>query len=81
VKFLEEPDTIEREFDNWQQFLAYKLLELSETGPTDDELRAVAEVVEFRHTSELFSLFKRMEGHSDSEMEQLEEGFIRSCVA
>jgi hypothetical protein len=79
VKFLEEPDTIDREFDNWQQFLAYKLLELSETGPTDDELRAVAEVAGFRHTSELFSMFERMKQLSGIDAQQLEEDFIRAC--
>jgi hypothetical protein len=81
VKFLEEPCRIKREFDNWQQFLAYKLLEVAETGPSDDELRAVAEVLGFRHTAELGSLFERMEGISGREIEQLEEAFIRACAA
>jgi hypothetical protein len=80
VKFLEEPDKISREFDNWQQFLAYKLLELSETGPTNDELRSVSELIGFRHTAELFSLFERMGQVSDSQIEQLEEDFIRTRI-
>ncbi len=81
VKFLEEPDKVLREFDNWQQFLAYKLLEVSETGPTDDELRGLAELVRFRHTPELIALLGRMEGLSAGEIEQLEEEFIRGCAA
>jgi hypothetical protein len=80
VKFLEEPDKVEEEFDNWQQFLAYKLLEIVQSGPTDDELRAIAEVIGFKHTQQLFSLFEQMEGMSDSGVIQLDKEFIRACT-
>ena len=49
-------------------------------GTDSDELRTVAEVAGFRHTSELYSLFERMERRSDEEIEQLEEDFIRACA-
>ena len=81
VKFLEEPDKVVKEFGTWQQFLAYKLLEITQSGPTDNELLAIAEAVGFRYTQQLFSLFERMEGMLDSEIDPLEEKFIRACAA
>jgi hypothetical protein len=80
VKFLEEPDRVLREFDTWQQFLAYKLLEVAETGPSDEELKGAAETMGFKHTAELLSLLRRMEGLSDIEIDQLEDEFIRACA-
>ena len=81
VKFLEEPGRIKREFDTWQQLLAYRLLEVAETGPTDEELEGAAELMGFRHTAELLSLPRSMEGLSGSEIKRLEEEFIRACAA
>jgi hypothetical protein len=81
VKFLEEPSRIKREFDTWQQFLAYKLLEIAESGLSEEELVEVAEAVEFRRTPELLSLLREMEELPDDEIEQAADNFIEACAA
>jgi hypothetical protein len=81
VKFLEEPRRVKREFDNWQQFLASKLLEAAESGPTDEELKAAAELMGFKHTAGLLSLLGRAEGLPGSEPGRAEEDFVRACTA
>ena len=47
VKNVEEPEQIVREFDSWQSYLAYALLEIADSGPSDVELVQVAEAVGF----------------------------------
>ena len=71
---------IQREFDSWQHFLAYKLLEIADSGATDDELVAVADALGFIHTDELLSLLEKMDELSDDESEQMAEQFIQSCA-
>ena len=80
VKFIEEPDRTVREFDSWQQYLAYKLLEIAESGPTEGELIEVAEAVGFNHAPELLSLLREMAALSDREIEQRAERFIREST-
>ena len=78
IKSAEEPDKTQREFDSWQQFLAYKLLEIADSGVTDDELVSIADVLEFSHTDELISLLHRMEELSDEASLHLAEEFIQT---
>ena len=80
VKFIEEPDKPVREFDSWQQYLAYKLLEIAESGPSEGELIAIAEAVGFNYTAELLSLLREMEALSDREIDQRTERFIREST-
>ena len=77
MKFIEEPDRTVREFDSWQQYLAYKLLEIAKSGLTEGELIEVAEAVGFNHAPELLSLLREMAALSDREIEQRAERFIR----
>jgi len=79
VKFIEEPDKTAREFDSWQQYLAYKLLEIADSGPSEAELTEVAEAVGFNYTPELLLLLREMEALSDQEIDERTERFIREC--
>jgi hypothetical protein len=81
VKFVEEPARIVREFDSWQQYLAYALLEIADSGLSDEELIQVAEAVGFHHTSELLSLLREMEVLPDREIDQRAAQFIRACAS
>lgn len=79
IKSVEEPDKIQREFDSWQQFVGYKLLEIADSGASDDELVSLADVLDFRHTAALLSLLHRMEELSDDDAQRLVEEFIQTC--
>jgi hypothetical protein len=81
VKFIEEPGTVAREFDSWQQFLAYKLLEIADSGPEDAALAEVAEAVGFNHTPRLLALLREMEALPDAEIDERAERFIQECLA
>ena len=81
VKNVEEPEQIVREFDSWQSYLAYALLEIADSGPSDVELVQVAEAVGFQHTAELLSLLRQMERLSDREIDERAAQFIQACVA
>ena len=81
VKFLEDPDRIEHEFDHWQQFLAFKLKEAAESGPTGEKLKLAAEAMGFKYTAELLSLLDSMEGLPDSQLDRVGKDFIRACAA
>ena len=81
VKFVEEPARIVREFDSWQQYLAYALLEIADSGPSDEELIQVAEAVGFYHTAELLSLLRETEALSDREIDQRAAQFIQACAS
>jgi hypothetical protein len=74
MKFVEEPEQTVREFDSWQQYLAYALLEIAESGPGEDELAQLAEVMGFRYTPELLSLLR-----DDSDIDQRAIEFIQAC--
>jgi hypothetical protein len=77
LKFVEEPRTIVREFDSWQQFLAYKLLDIAESGPDEDTLVELADAVGFTHTRELLSVLREMKALADDDVEGRAEQFIR----
>jgi hypothetical protein len=76
VKSIEEPDQVVREFSSWQQFLAYALLEIADAGPSEDELRAVAQATGFSRTSELLALLRELETLSDRAAVERCEAFI-----
>ena len=80
IKSTEEPGKIQREFDSWQHFLGYKLLEIADSGASNDELVAVADAMGFIHTAELVSVLHRMEALSDDDSQQLAEQFIQACA-
>ena len=79
VKFIEEPEQVVREFDSWQQYLAYALLEIAGSGPSEAELVEVAQATGFEHTRELLTLLREMEGLPDGEIDQRSERFIQEC--
>jgi hypothetical protein len=81
VKSVEEPERMVREFDSWQQYLAYTLLEIGDSGASENELIQVAETVEFRHTAELLSFLREMETLSDREIDQRAAQFIQACAS
>jgi hypothetical protein len=81
VKSPEEPGRIEREFDTWQQFLACKLLEIADSGLSDEELVEVADAVKFRHTPKLLLLLQEMDELSDHEIKEAADDFIEACAA
>jgi hypothetical protein len=80
VKSVEEPKLTVREFDSWQQYLAYTLLEIGDSGASENELIQVAEIVGFRYTAELLSFLGEMETLSDSEIDERAVQFIRACA-
>ena len=80
VKFVEEPEQILREFDSWQQYLAYALLEISESGPSESQLVQVAEAAGFQHTADLIALIREMETLSDDEIGERANQFIEACA-
>jgi hypothetical protein len=79
VKSVEEPERIVSEFDSWQQYLAFALLEIADSGPSEDELIEVAEVVGFRRRAELLALLREMETLSDDEIDERATEFVQSC--
>jgi hypothetical protein len=81
VKSVEEPEQIVTEFDSWQSYLAYALLEIADSGPSEAELIQIAETVGFQHTADLLSLLDEMENLSDQEIDQRTAQFIRACAA
>ena len=80
VKSVEEPERIVTEFDSWEQYLAYALLEIGDSGASEDELIQVADTVGFRHTAELLSLLREMETLSDRESDERVAQFILACA-
>ena len=79
IKFVEEPEETVREFDSWQQFLAYALLQIAESGPGEDELIRLADVMGFHYTPGLLLLLREMESLSDGDIDQRAEQFIQRC--
>ena len=81
VKFIEEPRRVVREFASWQQYLAYALLEISDSGLSDEELVEVAQATGFTRTGELVALLQEMESLPDQAADQVCERFIKECAA
>ncbi len=79
VKSLDEPETVVQEFDHWQQFLAAKLLEIADSGPSRAELRAIAAIVGFRRTPELLALLDELESLPDAEVDTRSAEFVQAC--
>jgi ribosomal protein L12E/L44/L45/RPP1/RPP2 len=65
---------------SWQSYLAYALLEVADSGPSQAELIQVAETVGFQHTAELLSLLQEMERLSDREIDHRVSQFIQACA-
>jgi hypothetical protein len=61
----------------WQQFLAYKLLDIAESGLDEDTLAELADAVGFTHTRELLSVLREMKALADDDVEGRAEQFIR----
>lgn len=80
VKSIEEPDRTLRRFDSWQQYLAFRLLAIADSGAGEEELARVAEVVAFKYTAPLLSLLREMETLPDQEIDQRTERFIAECA-
>jgi len=80
VKPIEEPGEIVRGFGSWQQYLAYTLLEIADSGPDEEEMEYLAQVVGFTHTEELVELLEDLDLLSDAEAAQRCERFIEACV-
>lgn len=80
VKLVEEPDQVVTEFASWQQYLAFALLEIVDSGADDDELIELASVTGFKRTNELIALVGEMESLSDQVADQRCERFIESCA-
>jgi hypothetical protein len=81
VKFIEEPHRVVREFASWQQYLAYALLEIADSGLSEEELVEVAQATGFKRTGELIALLREMESLPDREIDQRCERFIEECAA
>jgi hypothetical protein len=80
VKFLDEPREIVREFSSWQQYLAYALLEMADSGLSEDELIEVAEATGFTRTADLVAVLHEMESLPDSAVDERSERFIEECA-
>lgn len=80
VKFMEEPRRVVREFASWQQYLAYALLEIADSGADDEELVEVAHVMGFTRTGELIALLHEIESLPDNTADQRCERFIDDCA-
>jgi len=80
VKFVEEPDRIAREFVSWQQYLAYALLGIADSGAGDEELQALSETVGFLRTRELLGLLHDIEALPDRESGERCERFIEASA-
>lgn len=79
LKLVEEPaDTVEQ-FDSFQQFLAYALMEIADSGLSDDELAELAEAVGFRYLNGLLSLLGELDSLSDAKAEKRAAQFVASC--
>lgn len=81
VKFIEEPHRVVREFASWQQYLAYALLEIADSGLSEEELVEVAQATGFKRTGELVALLREMESLPDRAIDQRCEQFIEECAA
>jgi hypothetical protein len=80
VKAVEEPEEAVREFASWQQYLAYALLDMADSGLDDDEVAEVAEAIGFRRTDELIALLEELETLPDDAADKRCERFIRESV-
>jgi hypothetical protein len=80
VKSIEEPGDVVRHFVSWQQYLAYALLEIADSGPTEEELVEVAEAIGFTRTDELVALLEELESLPDATVDQRCEQFIDECA-
>jgi hypothetical protein len=81
VKSIEEPRQVLRKFSSWQQFLAYTLLEIADSGPSEQELVDVAQTMGFNRTSELLALLDELESLPNSAADQRCERFIEESTA
>jgi hypothetical protein len=81
LKFIEEPHLIVKEFASWQQYLAYALLEIADSGPGEAELVDVALATGFKRADELVALLLEMESLPDAAVDQRCERFIEECAA
>ena len=79
LKFVEEPGTIVREFDSWQQFLAYKLLDIAESGLDEDTLVELADADGIHAHPGVAFMLREMKTLADDDVEgsHLAEQFIR----
>jgi hypothetical protein len=72
---VEEPDDVTR-FANWQQYLARLMMSVGESRDDDDQVRRIADLVEFRYTDELFAFWERIDGLAYDEYERTRRAFI-----
>ena len=79
LKSIEEPEQVERQFASWQQYLAYRLLEIADSGASDEEVAEVALATAFTRTEELLELLEEMESLTDQQVERRTGQFIEDC--
>jgi Ribbon-helix-helix protein, copG family len=81
VKFIEEPGRIVREFASWQQYLAYALLEIADSGFPPEELVDLGHRRWGSSTFKLVALLEEMESLPDRAIDKRCEQFIEECSA
>lgn len=76
LKAIDDPREIVRTFASWQQYLAYALLQIADSGLDDEELMELAQVTGFTRARELAMLLREMESLPDDEVDERSEQFI-----
>ena len=76
LKAIDDPREIVRTFASWQQYLAYALLQIADSGLDDEELMELAQITGFTRARELAMLLREMESLPDDEVDERSEQFI-----
>ena len=79
TKSIEQPQQPEQVFTNWQQFLATKLLEIADSGASDEELSELATEMRFSNLQGLLRTLAKMDQMSDREANRIADEFVASC--
>lgn len=78
---VESPQSMLKEFTNWQQYLADLLIRVGESIDDDARVRRIAALVEFRYPDMLFAFFTAAGDQPYEEYKRLEQQFVSSIAA
>ena len=78
---IETSDEIRHTYYNWQQYLAGLMLRIGESVDYDDHVRRMAGLVAFKHTDELFELWRFIGNLPHADYERSCEAFVAGLPA
>jgi hypothetical protein len=78
---VESPDEVRATFWCWQQYLADLVIEVAESVESDERLRRMAELMQFRCTTELLAVLHRAADLPPQEYQAARRQFLSSIPA